>query len=541
MKDLGGLSSPVDTNFNPGDTSSPLQLAAQGGHLSIVRGLFKYKADYHATDGCTALFYAAFRGHGLVVQDDEGRTAFSLAVENGHIAIVQELLPYVEHKQEPELDDQHPFYLAVKNGHSNIVQLLLDSQWDINTRRSDQQTLLHVAAAGPLPIVNLLLKAEAVVDATDEDGCTPLFYAATDNNVEVVKAHIHAAYDSPVITKLLLDAGANVHAKNKEGRIPLVKAASEDYEDTFRVILNQMEETSVLSSGDLSSAVLGAVESGSLEMVKSLVEKGASFLDEDNDENTVLHLAASSGSKPVLEYLIGKGAGIHLNKLIRVYGTPLMAVARARSADVTETLLEIGADVNATGGRYHSAIQMASRMGREETVRLLLNKKADPNLTSRSFGNALIAAIYDGSKTVVELLLDAEADTNKRDQDQNTPLQTAAMRGREKLIGILLKRGVKANDTGGAQGFGNERRGPWSKGSRQPENLDLDEKDIAGYIPLMTAVRQRSDIVKVLLEKGANPNIADASLSTPLIQAVILDYQSIVETLLKYKTDPTYT
>ena len=68
-------------------------------------------------------------------------------------------------------------------------------------------------------------------------------------------------------------------------------------------------------------------------------------------------------------------------------------------------LLEKGADVNAKGGRYGSALQAASDSGHEAVVRLLLQKGADVNAHGGPSGHALLAALANGHEDVVQLLL----------------------------------------------------------------------------------------------------------------------------------------
>lgn len=52
-------------------------------------------------------------------------------------------------------------------------------------------------------------------------------------------------------------------------------------------------------------------------------------------------------------------------------------------------LLERGADVNAQGGHYDSALQAASASGRGKMVQVLLGAGADVNAQGGRFGNAL--------------------------------------------------------------------------------------------------------------------------------------------------------
>ena len=67
---------------------------------------------------------------------------------------------------------------------------------------------------------------------------------------------------------------------------------------------------------------------------------------------------------------------------------------------------------------------------------------------------------------------------------------------------------------------------------------DVNSK--SGYgTPLMAAtVKKNSNLVKLLLENNANPNLTDQNNSTALHFSVIFNQQEIIELLIKHKADP---
>ena len=56
-------------------------------------------------------------------------------------------------------------------------------------------------------------------------------------------------------------------------------------------------------------------------------------------------------------------------------------------------LLAHGADINARGGKYETALQAAAARGRLEVVKLLIERGADPMVEGGKFGSPLKAAL----------------------------------------------------------------------------------------------------------------------------------------------------
>ncbi|KAN0141949.1 Ankyrin repeat-containing domain protein [Lactarius tabidus] len=100
-----------------------------------------------------------------------------------------------------------------------VAQLLLGSGADVNTRRADHQTPLHIASRfGKFEIAHLLIDHGAEVAAVDKSGKTPLH--------EVSKGKYESQEDGVRVARLLLDHGAEVNAKARSGDTPQTLAFS---------------------------------------------------------------------------------------------------------------------------------------------------------------------------------------------------------------------------------------------------------------------------------------------------------------------------
>ena len=113
--------------------------------------------------------------------------------------------------------------------HPDEIQRLLELDADIDVRNDKGKTGLHCAAkAGFLKVINLLIEKGATLDATDNDGETPLFEAirSTIKNGEKQRAALEA----------LLVKGADPNVKNRKGLIPLHVAQKMRRADAGKIV-----------------------------------------------------------------------------------------------------------------------------------------------------------------------------------------------------------------------------------------------------------------------------------------------------------------
>lgn len=68
---------------------------------------------------------------------------------------------------------------------------------------------------------------------------------------------------------------------------------------------------------------------------------------------------------------------------------------------------------------------------------------------------------------------------------------------------------------------------------------DINYKSSEGTALAGLSIHYNKDLVEHLLKKNANPNIADATGTTPLLWAIKSGNKELVEILLKYKADKT--
>jgi ankyrin repeat protein len=206
-------------------------------------------------------------------------------------------------------------------------------------------------------------------------------------------------------------------------------------------------------------------------------------------------------------------------------------------------LIEAKADVNLTNCYGGSALLAASRKGFTEIVRLLIDSGAKKN----NFGPALMTASFNGHTGIVKLLIQAGADVNTRDSEGWSAIDFAAHNLQTNIVKLLTAAGTVMDPTNeiDSLAFMQPISSLDSKGRRYTEIVELMLKAGANAnatnefsdSALMMAFGYDDDgidLVKALLEKGADPNYKGKSGSTALRCARVRDCKGIVKLLKKY-------
>lgn len=133
-----------------------------------------------------------------------------------------------------------------------------------------------------------------------------------------------------------------------------------------------------------------AAAKGDTQAVKTLLSEGA----DPNTANgfTALSLAARAGHTDIMKILLAAGADPNLRSGGNNW-TPLMHAIHKGQKEAVLTLLDAGADVDATTKRGRTALMMAAGYGYTEIVQVLLDHGADPYSEDTHGDNALTMAV----------------------------------------------------------------------------------------------------------------------------------------------------
>ena len=164
--------------------------------------------------------------------------------------------------------------------------------------------------------------------------------------------------------------------------------------------------------------------------------------------------AADTGDVAALRRLLDAGAAVDTRDARQ--RTALLVATRANRVAAARLLIERGADVNAKDDIQDSAFLYAGAEGRLDILRLTLAAGADLRSTNRYGGTALIPAAHHGHVETVRALLKTQIDVDHVNRLGWTALLEAILLGdggaaHTEIVGLLIERGADV-DLSDAQG-----------------------------------------------------------------------------------------
>lgn len=186
---------------------------------------------------------------------------------------------------------------------------------------------------------------------------------------------------------------------------------------------------------------------------------------------------------------------------------------------------------------------LAAEQGNVDALKTCLEKGVDINATNRQKRTALIIASLNKHYPCVEYLIAAGADVDKQDQTCFNPFLISCLTNDITLLRIVLP----ANpDLDSLTRFGGVGITPASeKGHVEivrellaKTDINVNHTNFVGWTPLLEAIvlndggARQQEIVKLLLDNGANPHMTDKYGKSPLELARKKGFHEIADLLL---------
>ena len=251
------------------------------------------------------------------------------------------------------------------------------------------------------------------------------------------------------------------------------------------------------------------------------------LMDVVNSLSELHQYAHRNDAEKAVELVLNDGLDINTPALCN--RTPLLWASLSSSGEFIETLIDLGANVNAQRTDDKEApLTLSSGWNKFMAVYLLLDRGADANIASADGNSPLHTAVSKGFFDITKLLVEKGSYVNLQNKEGRTPLFLSVKNKHEQLIKLLIENeadvriGYKENSTERFYLVRGKNRGraAWhyiaGEQVNEPEIIDLlvksganvNAQDAEGFTPLhMAAIHGNLKIVKKLVDLDADVNI----------------------------------
>lgn len=401
---------------------------------------------------------------------------------------------------------------AVINGNLTLVKALCEAGVNIELPALDSTTPLHLAAqGGNLSILKYLLSFDPQIDQKNKVGMTSLHIATYWGHTEIVKELLREGADYNTVT----ERGYSVLLAAAVGRQPDVNSVLLSYYPNLEVIvpLNRTVLSIAVENEDLQSVklLLGAgisvspessrwkpiheaAKKANLEIVKDIVNAGASIDTCTDAGYTPLMVACRAGLNEMVDFLIENGAATQ--NVVSYDGSTLYhEAALSNKVSMLEKvfLLNGQGEVDQPQRAGIAPFHVACREADITILRWLTDQGADPHRLTTGRGTSLHFAAITGDLAKIRFLLNLRVSHTTRDTNDNSPLEIACTRGHYQAVKEVIENGAD-----------------FSYQNRYTKATCLHHTAVYGHV----------DCAKILIQKGANLEVRDYQSLTPLLLAI---------------------
>ena len=284
-------------------------------------------------------------------------------------------------------------------------------------------------------------------------------------------------------------------------------------------------------AADSSTPLIDAVKAGDHAGVRRLVARKADVNASGPDGTTALHWAVRAGDRETVAFLLRQGA--KATAVNRYDVTPMGLAATNGSVEIVRLLLDAGAEPDTANPEGETALMTAARAGSLDTVKLLASRGADVNARESWFGEtALMWAAAENHADMVRTLASLGAGINTRSNVVEAPELEFPQSGGPNMP--FARGGWTALMYAAREGAIDAARALVDLKAdvnlvALPQTTDVAltseirqgiDKHVGTTALVYAIINAHFDLAAMLVEHGADPNIADHTGMAALYAAV---------------------
>jgi ankyrin repeat protein len=394
--------------------------------------------------------------------------------------------------------------------------------------QTQQGKLASLIQAGNRKAALDMIRGGTDVNEAQPDGTRPIHWAVYRVDYELLEA---------LITKK-----AKADVKNELGSTPLAEAVKVGDARMVKMLLDA-GSGSEGANEDGQSALMLAIKNGDLAIVQMLVNAGANVnvVEKVQDQTPLMWAAAANrNAAEMVKVLLSKGAKVNV---------------RAKYTDwPSQITSEPRAQYHAYGGL--TPLLYAARGGCYACVEALVGAGADVNLPTPEGVTPLMIALENSQNSVAKFLMDHGASPHVWDVSGRTALYLAVdKKAAPGGGGSGVQGGGRGGVGAGAGGRGGAGQGAGGRGGGQAGPGGRGGGGLAGSASAGGPAVSSMDVINALLAAGVDPNpqlsmrrpsnqggrFSDPLLSTgttPLLNAVLKNDTEVIRALLDKGANP---
>ena len=284
-----------------------------------------------------------------------------------------------------------------------------------------------------------------------------------------------------------------------------------------------------------------AIRRGEISAMRRVLDRDPKLIGTvDENGSTPLILAAYWAGAAEVKELLARGADPNAKNDSGVAAL----IPATDNLESTRMLVEAGAEVNARTEAGDTALIVAARRaGAARVVGYLLDKGANIKASTKDGATALHRAAECGDVDVLKLLVDRGADVNAERKGGRAPLASAVVFGHGAAVRYLLSKGAKPNlgDVGLSRAVfqGNVEivKALLEAGAEVKNSGNAIFPGFGGSEPILVfacfSYNADPQIVKMLLDRGADPAAKSQQGRTPLELARERGYEEVARLLVQ--------
>eukprot|EP00434_Breviolum_minutum_P016747 symbB.v1.2.014770.t1/scaffold1084.1/size139254/9 len=317
-----------------------------------------------------------------------------------------------------------------KSTSSDVARMLLKQRAEVNKEALPLSPLSLACLSGKLPLVELLICAEAKLDGPDPNGGAPLLHGAYKNRMP--------------ICQLLLDSRASAQVSFQQSNSCLLAPPARPQQNASHHWQEVLHDTSGIARLEELHFCQGitalhlAAWHGNATMCKLLLDANARPNAQDVLARTALSFCAQRGHREAFTVLLERGA--HTETADAIGHTAASWAAKMGQKHIVELLLEVIHPDFVPWYGAPSMLHVAAYHRRMGVVACLLAHHANPEVCLKPGAlRPLMVAAFQGSVEICQL---HHAAINEKDEEGTTAWQYAAISGHEEVCALLVAMGA---------------------------------------------------------------------------------------------------